>query len=90
MCVLHTCDNPPCVNPNHLFLGTSLDNAQDRNRKGRGAASRAKLTPEQAVSIRAGHVQGISQGALANKYGVTRGAIWQIIHNYSYSEKEKA
>lgn len=34
-CVLHTCDNPPCCNPNHLFGGTNRDNVNDRNSKGR-------------------------------------------------------
>jgi hypothetical protein len=55
--VLHTCDNPPCCNPSHLFLGTQLDNMRDRNSKGRANVARgeragtATLTNEQALAI---------------------------------------
>ena len=38
-CALHTCDNPPCCNPAHLFLGDDVDNVADREAKGRGRAS---------------------------------------------------
>ena len=47
--VLHKCDTPACVRPDHLFLGTHLDNAQDRNRKNRqatGTRHGSKTHPE--------------------------------------------
>lgn len=45
MCVLHSCDNPPCVNPDHLSLGTNADNVQDRVRRGRGAPMNGMNNP---------------------------------------------
>jgi len=56
MLVCHTCDNPHCINPEHLFLGTHKDNMLDRNRKGRQAKGsrhgHAKLTETQVMKIR--------------------------------------
>lgn len=72
--VLHTCDNPACCNPNHLWLGTCLDNNKDRERKHRSAdlrgenAHTVKLTEEQVRYIRQSNDTGIS---LANQFDVT-------------------
>ena len=46
LCVLHHCDNPPCVRPDHLFLGTDKDNSVDRVRKGRNVPARTCGFPD--------------------------------------------
>jgi hypothetical protein len=70
--VCHTCDNPKCVNPKHLFRGTRLENNRDCAAKGRrpsGASHwNAKLTQEDVAQIRASTE---SQSVLAQRYGVS-------------------
>lgn len=82
--VLHRCDNRRCVNPNHLFLGTSRDNTADRVKKGRGAKGRSintvKLTEKAVLKIREAYATGkISQVALAKKFGVTQSNVSSIV-----------
>ncbi len=73
--VRHTCDNPPCVNPHHLVLGTHLDNIRDMIERGRGvrgeSVGSAMLTEEQVHAIRVRHAAGgITLAQLAAIYGV--------------------
>lgn len=79
MLVCHHCDNPPCVNPDHLFLGTQSDNMQDMARKGRSNKHR-RLTPEIVADIRARYAAGgITQQALADEYGIVFQHVSQIV-----------
>ena len=78
-CVLHRCDNPPCVNPGHLFLGTNTDNMADMVHKRRHAFGErhrsAKLTPEKVRAIR---WSAETSREAARRYGVTSVAINQV------------
>lgn len=74
MFVCHHCDNPPCVRPDHLFLGTPKENTQDMRSKGRGSYGMnrwsARLSEDDVRAIRAALAQGIIGRALARQYGV--------------------
>ena len=78
--VCHHCDNPPCVNPSHLFLGTASDNMKDSVRKGRidhsgEKNSNAKLTRTLVERIRG---TNLSQRELAARFGVSKANIYYI------------
>jgi len=82
--VLHACDNPPCCNPAHLFLGTQQSNMRDKIRKGRHLrgeqAPGARLTADDVRRIRRLYANGnISQRAIAERYAVGQGLISMII-----------
>lgn len=80
--VCHRCDNPSCVNPDHLFVGTNADNLGDMARKGRHKPckgekhGRAKLTEADVIAIRAS--QGVSHSKLAAKFGISKTQITRI------------
>lgn len=84
--VLHKCDNPPCCNPTHLFLGTHDDNMADCKRKGRTAGRyrpiREVLSDEQQDAIRREHRpwdRTASIPVLAKKYGISQRSVFRII-----------
>jgi len=88
--VCHSCDNPECCNPEHLWLGSLKDNAQDCSKKGRTRGGtvagpqhhRAKLTDADILAIRAAYIKGKttlkSVGAI---YGVTYATVSRIVHS---------
>ena len=81
--VLHRCDNPSCVNPYHLFLGTQQDNIQDSYKKGRG--THQKLSWIEVRQIRELYPTGkFSQSVLAEMFGVTQGNISAVCRRRSY------
>lgn len=93
--VLHNCDNPSCVNPRHLFLGTNQDNVDDRERKGRNNPPRRqkhwkhKLTNDQVADIRKRYsrygVGGESSLALARAFGVNPSTIQRIVRRENWT-----
>lgn len=92
--VCHHCDNPPCVNPSHLFLGTPADNARDCQLKGRHARSAArgekhpsaKLTRAQAVEIFRRAKNGERQRSLGDEFGINRQTVSKIAARQRWRE----
>ena len=79
MHVCHVCDNRACVNPDHLWLGTSAENAVDKSQKGRAVLGtkhpKSKLTENQVLEILK---DDRPASYVAQKYGVSRQIVWRI------------
>ena len=90
MCVCHACDNPACINPNHLFLGTHQDNMTDKAKKGRVKDTKgqmnpaAKLTSQNVVEIRCLLKTGRTAYGIARDYGVSGECVLDIKHNRTW------
>ena len=85
--VLHRCDNPQCVNPSHLFLGTQLDNMHDMVRKGRrgvtgpksGAGAKSTLSSADLYRLRKDVQSGARLPEIADKYSVCVSTVRNIV-----------
>lgn len=77
--VLHHCDNPPCCNPNHLFLGDHRDNGRDMASKGRGKGWPRTVAAEQAKQIKTLWVNGFDSKKISAQVGVSPKHILRIV-----------
>lgn len=89
--VCHSCDNPACVNPKHLFLGTSKDNVADMYKKGRAASQKgirnhAKLDEEKIAEIKQLKKQGVMSKVIAKMFGLNESTISRMLNNHTWSK----
>lgn len=88
--VLHKCDNPPCINPDHLFLGDRMDNTRDRDAKGRqpilrGVANgNAKLNDDAVAAMRSLRREGASFATIARRFGVAKKTCMEAIKGHRW------
>jgi HNH endonuclease len=96
MCVCHECDNPPCCNPLHLFLGTVADNNRDRDEKGRRRhtpphlSKQAKLNWSMVDEIRSRYrPRQVTMRTLADDYGVTPEIIRRVVSCEAWKDQDR-
>lgn len=85
LCILHTCNNPPCCNPRHLQEGSRTQNARQRDQQLRQQHGeghyRAMLTSVQVAEMRKQHAAGTTAMELSKQYGIRYQHAWKIVTN---------
>lgn len=82
--IRHKCDNPSCVNPDHLEVGTNADNVSDMHKRGRAPNRQGvlhplvKLKPEDVLEIRKLRACGVPETAVAKQFQIGRGQVGKI------------
>lgn len=88
--VLHRCDNPSCVRPDHLFLGTNRDNVDDKVAKGRTPSAvgelnaHSRLKKDDVLMIRAMHAKRVPRADIARTFEVAPAYINQIVNRKAW------
>lgn len=92
MCICHRCDNPSCVNPAHLFLGTQADNLRDMREKGRQAVGeqcgKHLLTADDVIALRIQAALGVSQTELAQRFNTVQSHVSKIVSGQRWAHLE--
>lgn len=90
MHVCHRCDNPPCVRPDHLFLGSPSDNARDMIRKGRGRAGKVRMGKVTELDVRLMRATfalgGVKKKNLARLFGISPANACNIINRVTWKD----
>lgn len=94
MCVCHSCDNPPCVNPQHLWLGTLAENNADKVAKGRdydkrGSANpNVKLTAQNVMEIKQLRNSGWTQQQIADRFNIAQPYVSRVLRGETWKHLE--